>query len=97
MSRVLNARERNALERLRFDHRDFLIKGELPSGIGIRTLEGLVDLGLLEKGPGRFGETGYRITPDGWRAMYGKTYEEIMAQPEGVKTYPLKVWRWPPD
>ncbi len=99
MSRILNARERRALDVLSFDQRDFVVKGALPAGIGLKTLEGLIELGLIETGPSNrfYGATGYRITPDGWRCMFGMTYEEIMAQPEGTKTHPLRVWRWPPD
>src|SRR3954471_24874193 len=97
MSRVLNPRERKALETLSFYHRNFLIKGELV-GIGAKTLESLVGLGLAEVGQSErnYGQTGWRITPDGWRCMCGNTYEEIMA-PGGKPMLPLKVWRWPPD
>lgn len=97
MSCILNARERKALAHISFDHNDFIIKGKLPAGIGQKTLEGLVTLGLLEKGPSQryYGQTGYKVTPDGWRCMYGQTYEEIMAPPERT-VHPLRVWRWPP-
>lgn len=96
MTRVLNARERNALDKLSFDHDDFVVKGHLPRGIGIKTLENLLRLGLISKGPSKryHGQTGWRITPDGWRCMYGQTYEEIMA-PGGEPALPLSVWRWP--
>jgi len=42
MSRVLNARERKALDKLSFEHQDFLIKGQFAAGIGVTTLDGLV-------------------------------------------------------
>lgn len=93
---VLNARERKALNRLSEDTRDFLIKGKL-TGVGLITLASLVELGLAEIGASRryYGETGWRITPDGWRCMYGKTYEEMMANPEAGPYNPLKQWQWP--
>src|SRR5262245_17545268 len=96
MARRLNTRERKVLDKLQFDHGDFHIKGKLPAGFGVKTLEGLVELGLVEMGQSErhYGHTGYRITPNGWRAMYGMTFAEIMAR--GTKTYPLKVWSWPP-
>jgi hypothetical protein len=95
MTHVLNARERKALDKIAFDHRNFHIKGELV-GIGAVTLAALVDLGLLETGPSQryYGEIGWRVTPDGWRCMYGKTIEEIMA-PGGPPVRPLKLWQWP--
>jgi len=96
MSHILTSRERKALDRLSLDRTEFVIKGELPAGIGEQSLNTLVSLGLAELGPGRFGETGWRMTPDGWRCMYGKTYEEIMA-PGAGKSYPLRGWRWPPE
>jgi|SRR5665213_1748232 len=97
MSRLLTNRERRALERLSLDRGEFLIKGKFPSGIAAGTLDGLVELGLAERGlSARYvGLEGYRITPDGWRAMYGKTYEEIMA--DGTPVRPLRVMKWPLD
>ena len=54
--RILNARERKALDKISFDHRNVHIKGELV-GIGTVTLDTLVDLGLLETGRSvRYGE-----------------------------------------
>ena len=95
MSKVLGARERKALDKLSFDHRDFLIKGQL-TGIGTTTLASLVSLGLAETGPSQryYGEIGWRITDDGWRCMYGKTLGEIMA-PGGSPVRPLRIWQWP--
>jgi len=97
MTHVLNARERKALNHLSLDHRDFIIKGQFPVGIGKETLETLVNLGLAEIGPSkRFsGDVGWRITDDGWRCMYGETLDEIRTKPEGTKSYPFRVWRWP--
>ena len=94
MSKVLTARERKALDRLSLEHGDFKILGEFALGIGAGTLKNLVGLKLVEEGTSqRHGQTGYRITPDGWRCMYGKTHEEITAS-DGPH-HPLKVWRWP--
>jgi hypothetical protein len=92
---LLTAREVKALEVLGTDRRDFLIKGQFPRNVGDQTLDGLVDLGLAEKGPSaRYsGEIGYRITADGWRAQFGMSYEEIMASGKAVK--PLRPMRWP--
>lgn len=94
---VLSARERTALDKLSLDHGDYLIAGQLV-GIGKVTMSRLVDLGLAEVGPSEryYGELGWRITSDGWRCMYGKTYEEIMA-PGALPSYPLRVWRWPSE
>jgi hypothetical protein len=95
VSYVLNPRERKALIKLSDDHNDFLIKGQLV-GIGAATLASLVSLGLAETGPSqRYYVIGWRITPDGWRCMYGKTIEEIMV-PGGSPVRPLKLWQWPP-
>ena len=94
MTRVLNARERKALETIAFDHRHFHTKGELV-GIGTVTLNALVDLGLLETGMSQqYGEIGWRITPDAWRCMYGKTFDEMKGP--GPSHY-LRVWSWPPS
>lgn len=98
MTRVLTARERSALEKMSINHAALHIKGELV-GVGTKTLQTLIDLGLLETGPSvrHYGEIGWRITDDGWRCMYGETIAEIMAKPDGVKSYPFVVWRWPVD
>lgn len=96
--RVLSAKERQALDRMTLDHTSFHIKAELGTGIGTKTIEGLLELGLIEAGRNvrHYGQIGWRLTDDGWRCMYGKTYEEIMA-PGGSPVHPLKVWQWPPD
>ena len=97
---VLNKRERDALWKLSTEggRTEFLIAGQLV-GYGRVTLGRLVDLGLLETGPSDrfFGETGWRVTDNGYRAMYGLTYAEIMALPEGSKVDELAVWSWPPS
>jgi hypothetical protein len=96
VTHILNPRERRTLDKLSFD-RSVLIKGQFSVGEGgHKTMESLVGLGLAKTAPSdRFpGDIGWRITPDGWRCMYGKTYEEIMA-PGGSPVRPLKVWRWP--
>jgi hypothetical protein len=42
------------------------------------TLDALVDLGLLETCLSqRYGEIGWRVTPNGARCMYGKTFDEM--------------------
>ena len=95
MTYVLTANERNLLREMQFDHRTFQVKGQLPPGkAGKVTLDRLTKLGLLETGPGRWDETGWRLSDDGWRCMYGKTYDELMAG--DAPHHPLKVWSWPP-
>jgi hypothetical protein len=97
MNHVLNSRERQALDRMTLDHRSFHIKAGLGTGIGTKTIDVLLSLGLVEAGPNarHHGEIGWRLTADGWRCMYGKTIEEIMA-PGGKPVHPLRVWSWPP-
>lgn len=99
MSQVLNAKERQALDRMSLDHTDFHIKAELGTGIGTKTIESLLALGLIEAGVNErhHGQIGWRITDDGWRCMYGESIAEIMAKPDGVKSYPFVVWKWPVD
>lgn len=95
MTYVLSARERKLMDHLQLEHEIFQIRGQLPVGTGMTTLDRLTSMGLLETGAGRFGSTGWRLTDDGWRCMYGKTESEIRAA--GVAIYPLKVWSWPPS
>lgn len=94
MTYVLNARERKLLDYLQIDHKSFQIRGQLPVGTGSVTLDRLTSLGLLETGAGRFGDTGWRLSDDGWRCIYGQTNGEIMAA--GIARLPLKTWSWPP-
>ncbi|MDF2493269.1 MAG: hypothetical protein K0S66_203 [Sphingomonas sp.] len=94
MTHVLSARERKLLQHLELDDEVYQIRGKLPVGTGEITLDRLTKLGLLETGPGRFGEIGWRLTEDGWRCMYGKPKSELGA--EGAPHHPLKVWSWPP-
>ena len=97
MSRILTSREKRALEILSHDKNEFLIKGQISGGVGQKTLDDLVTMGLIEKGPStRFRNvSGYRITDDGWRALYGMTYDEIMASEKPVRL--LRVPKWPPE
>ena len=72
MNRTLNHREKKALRALRLWSKSFHCKGELPAGIGTKTLTALVESGLVETGPSRFEwQIGYRITPDGISAYDG--------------------------
>lgn len=103
MTYVLNKRERDALRELEretsFEGGNFIYKGKLSRGVGVKTLEKLVELGLAEKGPIEryLGETGYRTTKNAEICMYGATWEEILALPEGQQIEPLRVWSWPPS
>lgn len=103
MTYILNKRERTALEALeretRFENGDFIYKGKLPPGIGDKTLEKLVELGLAEKGPSKryWGDIGYRTTENAEICMYGATWKVILALPEGTQVAPLRVWSWPPS
>lgn len=100
---VLNKRERTALQELEretsYEGGDFIIKGKLSRGVGVTTLEKLVELGLAEKGRSEryWGEVGYRTTKNAEICMYGATWEEIRALPEGTQIDPLRVWSWPPS
>lgn len=91
---ILKSRERKALQKLSFEREKYLIPGQLP-GIGETTMANLVKLGLVEVGESKRypGCMGWKITADGWRCMYGKTYEEIMSA--GVPARELRVWQWP--
>lgn len=97
MGRVLNSKERRALERISREDHDYVVKSRLPVGVGLKTLDGLVKMGLLETGPSKLysGITGWKVAPDGWRCMYGKTYEEIVRCE--MSSRPLRVWRWPSE
>lgn len=99
MTTVLNKREKLALWKLSTEggRTDFLIAGQLV-GIGKVTLAHLVELGLAQVGPSDryYGGSGWRITDDGYRAMYGMTHAEIMALPDGSTVTELAVWSWPP-
>jgi hypothetical protein len=96
MSYILNSRERQALDRMQLNSSNFHIKAELGTGIGAKTVESLLALGLIEPGANvrHYGQIGWRLTDDGWRCMYGKTLSEM-----GPGTGPhrhLRVWSWPP-
>jgi hypothetical protein len=94
----LSAYECKALRLLSEDTTDFLVWGHFV-GIGRPTLASLVKRGLAETGPSRNypSEIGWRITDDGWRCMYGETIAELLAKPNGARTYPFVIWRWPVD
>ena len=94
MTHVLSAREQKLLRHLQIDSSVFQIRSQLPLGTGTVTLTRLTELGLLETGPGRHSEVGWRLSENGWRCMYGKPKSELGA--EGAPHYPLKVWSWPP-
>ena len=97
MSRILDSRERGVLDALRSDPSSYQTKDALLFGIGRKTLDGLVNLGLLETGAPRFDtrQLGYRLTPNGWRTIYGMSYEEMLAQSKHAR--PLRVWSYPPS
>lgn len=103
MSYILNKRERTALEALeretRFENGDFIYRGKLPVGIGAKTLEKLVELGLVEKGQSQryWGDIGYRTTENAEICMYGASWAEIGKLPKDTKLEPLRVWSWPPN
>jgi len=96
MTYVLNGRERQALDRMTLDHASFHIKAELGTGIGTKTIENLLALGLIEAGPNarHYGEIGWRLLPNGWRCMYGKPLQEMMSS--GTQHRQLRIWSWPP-
>jgi hypothetical protein len=94
VSHVLTAYERKALNHLSLNAGDYLVKWQFPTGIGRKSLDTLVRLGLAETGPStrNHGESGWKITDDGWRCIYGKT----MALDAAAPANPLPVWKWPP-
>lgn len=94
MTYLLTAREQKLLRHLQIDSTVFQIRGQLPVGTGEVTLSRLAELGLLEDGPGRHSQIGWRLSDDGWRCMYGKPKADLGA--EGAPHHPLKVWSWPP-
>jgi hypothetical protein len=97
MSDILDRRERHALEALRAAGLNFVSLEAMPRGIGRATLETLEQRGLVERAPGRNGSKSsrYRATADGWRCMFGKTYDDIRKLPSGVVPRPLSTWIWP--
>jgi hypothetical protein len=96
ISRTLSTRQCRALQRLAGAYGKVVRVDEL-AGIGPTSLEQLAGMGLAEQAPSnRFGKPGWRITADGWRCMYAKSYEECMAPGEPAPV-PLRVWRWPLD
>jgi hypothetical protein len=95
-SRVLTPCEREALQELSRDHVTFFFSGHFARRISVEALEVLAGLGLVERAPMSDvrGQSGWRILPDGWRCMYGKTVDQIMSGDQTV--LPLRVWQWPP-
>lgn len=78
----------------------FHMRGELNgiTNVGDTSFARLVDLKLIETGTAsRHDEgTGYRITQDGIRCLYGKTAEQIYADGEkGIQTTVRKRLTWP--
>jgi len=63
--------QRRALERLWSSQHSAEPAGAFGRGIGTKTLEGLVELGLATHGVDRFGDEGYLITKAGSEA-FGK-------------------------
>jgi len=94
MTYLLTPQERKLLDHLQLEHEIFQVRGELPVGVGKVSLSRLTDLGLLETGPGRWGDTGWRLTENGWRCMYGKPLVELGS--EGAPHRHLRIWSWPP-
>jgi hypothetical protein len=94
----LSPHECKALKLLSENAADYLVWVQLV-GIGQPTLASLVKRGLAETGPSKNHppQIGWRITDDGWRCMYGETNAEILAKPNGAKTYPFVIWKWPVD
>ena len=98
MSYVLSPREQTLLKALTHaGPREFMIKGELPVGVGPKSLDQMQKLGLIEKSAAASfrGDYGYRLTLDGHRCMYGLTEAEMLALPGGSQAEPLLVWKWP--
>lgn len=101
---VLSTREAKLLHSLHFESMGrpdrFNLPGELKgtTGVGPKSYAKLVELGLIETGVGsRHNEgTGYRITLDGHRCLYGKAPDQIAADGErGIQTHERKVLSWP--
>jgi hypothetical protein len=97
MTYVLTNRQRAALKELTKNKDKFTPYWQFLRA-GKVSLNLLVEVGLAETGPTnrRRGEIGWRITENGWRCIYGKTYTEIIA-PGALPPYPLKIWSWPPS
>ena len=98
MTYVLNQRQRDALKILTDNADQYMPFWQMPKLTGKATLNRLVDLGLAETAlTNRLPrEIGWRITDNGWRCIYGKTYAEIIA-PGALPPHPLEIWSWPPS
>lgn len=95
MTRILTYRERQALDRMTIDHASFHAQADLGPDVEMSVIESLLALGLIEAGPIP-NSTSWRLTDDGWRCMFGKTFAKIMASGADDPAQPLKVWQWPP-
>ena len=78
----------------------FNLPGELKDivDVGRRSFDTLVHLGLIEAGTATRHNSGvgYRITPDGFRCLYGKTAEQIEADGDkGILTHERPKLMWP--
>lgn len=97
MVHVLNKRERDALAALAretsYEEGDFIYRGKLPSGTGVKTLEKLVELGLAEKGPSKryWGDIGYRTTENAAAFLHGATQPIAEKKRRSLPTLPPRL------
>ena len=91
----LSRRERAAMEAIRCSGLEFTDASSLPHGVGQRTLDKLVQRGLLDAGPSKAGKMrgSYRISDDGWICMFGVPFAKIQA----ARKKPLSTWTWPSE
>lgn len=90
--RVLNSRERKALnDVLARDGFGGVQKSEL-TGVGVKMLERLTTWGLLDVSENEHGDRFYSISPKGYVVMFGHTLDEMRDAPKGKQFLPLKVW-----
>ena len=96
MAQHLSALESRGLKWVTETFPYFRDTAQLPKGVGVGTLDKLVALGLAEKEE-TDPPTEDRLPhhPQGWRTMYGMTYEEMLAARQTEPVYPLRVW-WRP-
>ena len=97
MARQLSALESRGLSWVTETYPKFRMAAELRRGLGVRTLDKLVALGLVQKADAQSSRSkvGYRTAPQGWRTMYGMTYEELLVDQQSQSVDPLRVW-WRP-
>jgi hypothetical protein len=91
----LTRRERKALDAIRPSGLNFVKVSAMPKGVGLGTLNLLEAKGLLQRAPAR--APSYRISPDGWHCMFGRTFEQLCAfeKESGAAARPLGTWVWP--